>query len=182
MYEYVLTCSDAKNCETDIQNLERIGEAMKRVCEVHADFVSISRIVTSLNRIVRITHEDRHRTVGQTTAISRNCESAPTTQWPISPVPTPRTEHNPETGQQYENSDIQPVTQEAQLPHLLGHQCGSPSFEPGSLMQGFGSDFEPLSLVRALEMDVLEKNWHEPWWEVVVDVPGDTPEFNNMHF
>ncbi|KAF2008614.1 hypothetical protein BU24DRAFT_429207 [Aaosphaeria arxii CBS 175.79] len=190
LYEHVFTSAGSKECEADIQALERIGAVMERASNVHTDFVSLSRIFNSLNRISKITLDDQRRNAGAT---SENYPAAaPGAQSQISRDPISDMETGTTTDPQSAQQEpimpplqgvgaLQPRMQGSYLSHFPGDGSGGLDIQMHGTMPSFEDGFEPLSLVRALESDIMEKNWHDEWWEVD-NVPCDTPENSNMTF
>ncbi|KAF2131498.1 hypothetical protein P153DRAFT_365077 [Dothidotthia symphoricarpi CBS 119687] len=142
LYEHILACTDPEDCEQDVQSLESIGDAMANICAVRLDFTPFAKTIMALNKVSRAIQDERRN---QRTDVAS----------------TEIVDHLANTQQQFQN-----------LANYIP-TFDSPAFGVFSdFPMNMEGDMAPLDFVRALENDLIGKNWHENRWDMEGGMSG----------
>ncbi|KAF2120436.1 hypothetical protein BDV96DRAFT_266195 [Lophiotrema nucula] len=167
LYEHILACKEPDECEQDVISLEAIGRILTDVCSLQSDWVPISRTVSALNKVSRIIQESRRRQPTQSTYL-------PSGQSPGQNALV--NEQQPQLSEQQHafadpNNLTVPIDETPPLPFPLE------DFSDLSFLQDFPmmmeGGFQPVGFVRALESDLIGRNWQQSRWDVSGDSSGD---------
>lgn len=174
LYEHILASTQPEECDGDVRSLESIGMAMQRTCEAYPDLIPISRIINALNKVSRTTHDHQRQDAAHSTgAIGEelNISCQPLSTNTITPAP-------PNQQQQYMQQQYGlnlPTTTLDQGQLLLSPVFHLPATDLSTVQDlpiNIENEVDPLDFIKALEIDIMGKNWHELWWDVRTP-PGD---------
>lgn len=136
LYEYIIACTDPDECEEDVRQLEHIADAMEHTSQT-----------------IRPDLKPFAKTIKALNRVSRTIQDSRRK----SPMSTDGRPGHTSHGQiQSDNLNI----------------MGIPDLDPSAFetfpdfpmtMQG---DPDPLGFVRAMENDLIGRNWHENWWDM----------------
>ncbi|KAL5355912.1 hypothetical protein BJX96DRAFT_171108 [Aspergillus floccosus] len=175
LYQKIITAPSLEECENDILSLEAVVREMTRLTSIRSDFVPITNVMNALNRVSRAIHR----------AHQNNSESAlPLTIEPPAPL-NPSTNVNlpSEQGlQTFNNFSASAIQQETTdnhksvfgLPFEMGSDVAfqsvgssttaataTPAVLRSDALEGLN---EPVDFVRAIEEELVWRNWHDSWW------------------
>lgn len=144
LYYHILSCSNPEDCKEDIQILEEVGRVLESVKSLRSEIIPISNAVNALNHITKAIQENRIASA-----------ATKTTQ----PMPSiiPSTEYPP-TQQNY------PLGFDA----MSGVDIPQINFLDSTLdlPVDLGEGFQPMEYTRAVENELVGRNWHENWWSI----------------
>lgn len=138
LYEHVMACTNPDDCEEDVHQLERIGDAMEHTSKnFHSDLKPFTKTIQALNRVSRnIQDSRRNGRPGSSEGQSVNPSGARQKPYSLS------------------NSTAAPALDPLAFDMI-------PDFP--TTMDG---DPDPLGFVRAMENDFIGRNWNENWWDM----------------
>ncbi|KAF2866738.1 hypothetical protein BDV95DRAFT_583707 [Massariosphaeria phaeospora] len=159
LYEYILACeTNPDDCEADIQSLERIALAMGTACAIHPDFVLVCNTINALNKVSRSIQAQRRNPASSrsqpNTSVSASTSTAPAQPQDFTLPAGP--------------SFLLPATSAALVTsHASILDFSNPNGFPFiDFPLNLDGDFPALGFVRAVENDVIGRNWHEGWWDM----------------
>ncbi|KAL3476698.1 hypothetical protein BJX99DRAFT_227547 [Aspergillus californicus] len=176
LYHHIISSAEASEYEEDIRSLEKVHHIMRYLASVRPDFIPITDAMGALNDVSRAVHSGQKSglTMLSTSAVSR---------------PVPDTEV-PRQNKQLLYPDVQEIPPFESLQNM---SSTVPLHVPGDLGGTFGIPFQlqnqimfdpqplntapestesdparpvpqPLDFVRAIENELVWRNWHESWW------------------
>ncbi|KAF2792218.1 hypothetical protein K505DRAFT_376215 [Melanomma pulvis-pyrius CBS 109.77] len=202
LYTHIVLSTSHSACGADLVSLENLESLLSSACTVHTDLVPFSNIIKALNKVSRAMQDcRRYGPPGEneeSTAQGERARGSETVAHVDVSTPSagsgeePNQPAHPEQQQQQQQQQQQLLTPSPQnsIPHsqlamdpdtfqsLLTPSMdvsGSGQGGPLSFPLDFGTnsqDFEPLGFMRALESDLIGRNWHETWWDMNGDLGG----------
>lgn len=196
LYTHIILSTSHSACGADLVSLENLESLLSSACTVHADLVPFSNIIKALNKVSRAMQDCRRygppgeneersaqvervherETIGDVDVSTPPAQSGEGPSQPTHPQqqqpPTPSLQSNIPSSQSTIDTD---TFQSLLTPSL--DVSGPGQGGPSSFSVDFGTnnqDFEPLGFMRALESDLIGRNWHETWWDMNGDLGGGT--------
>jgi len=161
LYEHTIACLEPEECDGDIQALENLGLAMAHISSQYPDFAPFVKTINALNRVSRILQDER--SLAKTTNVAGRVESS-----------TAESANLPWAG-----LDAFQNLVASELPDFDPSAFSSiPDFSPD-----FQGDLYPCGFVRALENDLVGRNWQADWWDLDgYGVTGGTDEMPSRYY
>lgn len=185
LYYHILSSTDLGECESDICSLEALVSIIAVKSSVRPDFAPIANALGALNDVSRAVHSGRAPAQGlavvfqgpQPTA-SLDPGSSDTRERGDAQVPSqsnPGLQCLPPLESMQSLSANAPLQAENQfddtfgIPFELQHQIAldwdPEAGENDPARPGTGQTLsEPVDFVRAIESELIWRNWHESWW------------------
>lgn len=136
LYEYIIACTNAEECEADVCRLEQIAEAMEHTSQtIRPDLKPFAKTIKALNKVSRTIQDSRRKR-------------------PLSAE-----------GQLDKTSNSQPHHDSHNIMATPDLDPSAFDTFPDFPMTMDG-DPDPLGFVRAMENDFIGRNWHENWWDM----------------
>lgn len=142
LYEYIMACTDPDRCEEDVCQLEHIADAMEHTSKtIRSDLKPFAKTIKALNKVSRTIQDSR-----------RNKRPATAQNQPVDP------------------NDM------LLQPNDIDTTIIMPDLDPSAFdtfpdfPMTMGGDPDPLSFVRAMENELIGRNWHESWWDMGGDM------------
>lgn len=184
LYYHILSSTDLAECESDICSLEALVEIMADIASVRPDFAPIANALGALNDVSRAVHSGRAPAQGLTVVFqgpqppaSQDPGSSDTREQDDAQVsPQPNLDLQPLPPFESMQSLSADVSLQAQppfndtfgIPFELQHQVALDSNGPDPARPGTAQSLaEPVEFVRAIESELIWRNWHESWWSDV---------------
>ncbi|KAA8625322.1 Zn-clus domain containing protein [Pyrenophora tritici-repentis] len=163
LYEYILACPNPEDCESDIVGLENIGIAMTEACVTHKDLAPFAKTINALNRVSRTLQEERRKNIATPRATAAR-EGEEETQYHNN------TAHG-RVDQQPHQQQHPPHTSFDTIQNLVANELPDFDMSAFASMPDFSmnveGDFQSHGFFRALENDLVMKNWPTgDWWDL----------------
>jgi hypothetical protein len=172
LYYHILSSTDPSEYEEDICALEQVVKIMSQLSCVRTDFVPIAEAMGALNDVSRAVHSGKDPFQGVTlcqpsaSSEQRQQDIPATTMHPFPPVeslqnlssdlPLQSTDPNGTFGVPFQLQNQ--FTFDWDLP---------PADQQGAIRPDTARTVsQPLDFVRAIENELIWRNWHESWWNV----------------
>jgi hypothetical protein len=59
LYEHIIACNNAQDCENDLKSLETLGSVMTQASSLRLDFTSMAKTINALNKVSRTFQNQR---------------------------------------------------------------------------------------------------------------------------
>ncbi|KAL5044363.1 hypothetical protein BDW71DRAFT_209366 [Aspergillus fruticulosus] len=177
LYYHILSSTDPSEREEDICSLEKVVRLMTQAASVRPDFVPIANAMGALNDVSRAVHSGREPPGGLTVVGA----VPPRSHMKSNPSPTHPTMHLPASNTEaaapfdsLQNLSVELPLQSADelndtfgVPFQLESQIALDWGPASSARPGTARTVsQPVDFVRAIESELIWRDWHESWWNI----------------
>ncbi|KAL6230686.1 hypothetical protein BDW75DRAFT_60033 [Aspergillus navahoensis] len=178
LYYHILSSTDPSEREEDICSLEKVVRLMAQAASVRPDFVPIANAMGALNDVSRAVHSGREPPSGLTVVGAvppqSHMESNPSPTHPVTHLPASNTAAAaPFDSLQNLSMEFPLQTADANLndtfgvPFQLESQIAFDWDPASSARPGTARTVsQPVDFVRAIESELIWRDWHESWWNI----------------
>jgi hypothetical protein len=163
LYYHILSSTDPSEYEEDIYALEQVVKAMSQLSCVRADFAPIAEAMSALNDVSRAVHSgDALQTIPR---CEQRSQELPTTNFqPFPPVESLQNLSSDLPLQLTEPNGAFGVPFQLQNQFVFNQDPPHGDYRDPDRPDTAQTVTEPLSFMRAIENELIWRNWHESWW------------------
>ncbi|KAL4875120.1 hypothetical protein BJY04DRAFT_224316 [Aspergillus karnatakaensis] len=168
LYYHILSSTTPCEYEGDICELEQVAKIITHVSRVRPDFVPIAEALGALNDVSRAVHSGREVTLSQPPAVAEQSQfdvPAATVQ-PFPPVECLQNLSSDLPLQSTDPNGMFGVPFQLQNQFTFDWDPSSADQQSVTRPDTAQTISQPLDFVRAIENELIWRNWHESWWNV----------------